>query len=166
MPGGRPLVGPRNTSHALDGPQRRPRSRSHTVAMKNLGTTLVGVAVALPPQVTVAGVAVQLPPLRMFSITRRYHGRTPRRNKKPQGQLGLGVRFFCGRWTALREPYGRRSKSARNNKANRFRRTIIPILYMTRVSRSSSLPLGQFELQLRDAPRRGGRGFSPRHTRR
>ena len=37
-----------------------------------------------------------------------------------------------------REPYGRRFESANNNKANRFAKAIIAILYMTRRRLSSS----------------------------
>jgi RNA polymerase sigma factor (sigma-70 family) len=117
-PNCRPLVGPGNTNHALDGRLRRPQSlQCFVIDMEEHldATRSAGVAVQLPPQ---------------------------RKTKNPAAGVGLGVRFFLYP-DAKCEPYGRRFGSARNNKANRFSsRVTIPLIYMARGARSSAeLPL-------------------------
>jgi hypothetical protein len=56
--------------------------------------------------------------------------------KKPQAISALGFVFFLHR-DGMYEPYGRRFESANNNKASRFRRDVIFLLYLATAGRSS-----------------------------
>ena len=118
LPNCRPLVGPGNTNHALDGPRRRPRSLNwFVIDMKeHLDTTSLG-----------------------WQFNCHPNGDT---NKKPQSRLWPRGSFFL-HVDAKCEPYGRRFGSARNNKARRlFRNVIILLLYLaTRIGSSVELQI-------------------------
>jgi len=107
----RPLVGPGNTSHALDGPRRRSCSAQRFI------------------------IDIENTPAQRIALHSR---RMQTATKKPQGDFGLGVRLFL-HFDVACEPYGRRLASApSNNKADRFRSDVIPLLYLAKRSRSST----------------------------
>ena len=83
LPDCRPLVGPGNTNHALDGPRQRQSSLQHFIMdmgkhldATNLCWRSAGVAVELPPQPSSTSTPTQFQP-----------------TKKPQANFGLGVRL-------------------------------------------------------------------------
>ena len=84
LPDCRPLVGPGNTNHALDGPRRRSCTRQwFVIDMENTSTQLYAGVICWGGSLT-ATPSDELP-----------SQPTPRRNKKTPGRRRPGVGFFC-----------------------------------------------------------------------
>ena len=88
LPNCRPLVGPGNTNHALDGPRRRPCFR----------------------QCFIIDMERHLDTNRPLALHRPPYKSTLDATKNPKAGIGLGVRFLL-HFDAMCEPYGRRFKA-------------------------------------------------------